>query len=77
MEWGCALLKTEKFYSAKEKTKIENILHKYVGKVIYAKGDDAIIEAIGNQEQIKALLEALSKFGVKELVRTGRIAVAY
>ena len=64
-------------YSAKEKTKIESILHKYVGKVIYAKGDDAIIEAVGDQAQIKALLEALDKFGVKDLIRTGKVAVGY
>ena len=64
-------------YPPKEKTKIENLLHKYVGKIIYAKGDVAIIEAVGDQVQIKALLEGLSKFGVKELVRTGRVAVGY
>ncbi|MDP3790089.1 MAG: acetolactate synthase small subunit [Candidatus Omnitrophota bacterium] len=64
-------------YSPKEKAKIESLLHKYVGKIIYAKGNDAIIEAIGDQAQIKALLEGLSKFGVKELVRTGRVAVGY
>jgi acetolactate synthase I/III small subunit len=63
-------------YSVKEKTKIETILHKFVAKLIAHKEDYAIIEAVGDQEQIKQLLEALDQFGVKELVRTGRIAMA-
>ncbi|MBU4376961.1 MAG: acetolactate synthase small subunit [Candidatus Omnitrophica bacterium] len=64
-------------YSPKDKGKIENLLNKYVGKIIYSKGDIAIIEAVGDQAQIKELLEELGKFGVKELVRTGRVAVGY
>jgi acetolactate synthase-1/3 small subunit len=62
-------------YSAKEKTKLEPLMKKYVAKVIYHKADSAIIEAVGDQRQIKDLLEVLQRFGVKELVRTGRIAI--
>jgi acetolactate synthase small subunit len=50
-------------------------MKKYVAKVIYHKADSAIIEAVGDQRQIKDLLEVLQRFGVKELVRTGRIAI--
>ena len=64
-------------YSAKEKTKLEGILNKYVAKIIQHKGDVAIIEAVDEQEKIKQLLQDLSRFGVKELVRTGRVAMAY
>jgi acetolactate synthase-1/3 small subunit len=64
-------------YSAKDKDRLEGIFKKYVGKIIYHKGDSAIIEAVGEQTQIKRLLEELDKYGVKELTRTGRIAVAY
>jgi acetolactate synthase-1/3 small subunit len=64
-------------YSAKEKARLEAIINKYVGKIIQHKGDTAIIEAVGEQQQIKQLLEGLKQFGIKELVRTGRIAVAY
>ena len=63
-------------YSPKEKVKLENLLAKYLGKVIRHKGDTAIIEAVGEQHQIKQLLEELEKIGIKELVRTGRIAIA-
>jgi acetolactate synthase I/III small subunit len=64
-------------YSAKDKAKLESILHKFVAKFVQHKEDSAIIEAVGDQTQIKQLLEELGRFGVKELVRTGRIAIAY
>ncbi|MBM3251665.1 MAG: acetolactate synthase small subunit, partial [Candidatus Omnitrophica bacterium] len=62
-------------YSSKDKTKLENILSKHVAKLIQHKADVAIIEAVGEQAQIRQLLEDLSKFGIKELIRTGRIAI--
>ncbi len=64
-------------YSAKEKTKLESILNKYVAKIIQHKGDVAIIEAADEQEKIRQLLADLGRFGIKELVRTGRVAMAY
>jgi len=60
----------------KDKEKLENALDKYVAKIVSHKANIAIIEAVGDQHQIKQLLEALNKFGVKELVRTGRVAMA-
>lgn len=64
-------------YSPKEKNKIENIVDKYIAKIIRHKGDTAIIEAVGEEAQIKALLDELNRFGVKELIRTGKIAIEY
>ncbi|MBL7151690.1 MAG: acetolactate synthase small subunit [Candidatus Omnitrophica bacterium] len=61
----------------KEKEKLEKLLRKYVAKIVQHKNDTAIIEAVAEQAQIKELLEALEPFGVKELVRTGRVAMAY
>jgi acetolactate synthase-1/3 small subunit len=63
-------------YSPREKAKLEAIFGKFVGKIISHKADTAIIEAVGDQGQIKALLEELDKFGVKELVRTGKLAIS-
>ncbi|MGA2775197.1 MAG: acetolactate synthase small subunit [Candidatus Omnitrophota bacterium] len=62
-------------YSAKDKQKLEAILEKYLGKIIQAKADTAIVEAVGGQDQIKQLLDALGEFGIKELVRTGKLAI--
>ena len=64
-------------YSAKEKTKLEGILNKYIAKIIQREGDVAIIEAVDEQEKIKQLLQDLDRFGIKELVKTGRVAMAY
>jgi acetolactate synthase-1/3 small subunit len=63
-------------YSPKDKAKLEAVFGKFVGKIISHKADTAIIEAVGDQEQIKALLEQLGKFGVKEMVRTGKLAIS-
>ncbi|MBU0548336.1 MAG: acetolactate synthase small subunit [Candidatus Omnitrophica bacterium] len=62
-------------YTIKDKQRLEDLFKKYVGKIIQVKGDTAIVEAVGDQAQIKQLLEVLSEFGIKELVRTGRLAI--
>lgn len=62
-------------YNAKDKSRLENIFNKYVGKIIQSKGDTAIVEAVGDSVQIKSLLEELNKFGIQELVRTGKLAI--
>ncbi|MCX5696651.1 MAG: acetolactate synthase small subunit [Candidatus Omnitrophica bacterium] len=61
--------------AAKEKAKLEGLLHKYVAKLIQHKTNTAIIEAVGDQEQVKQLLEGLKEFEIKELVRSGRMAI--
>lgn len=63
-------------YSAKKKSKLESLAKKYAAKIVQRSGNTVIVEAVGEQEQIKQLLEGLNKFGVKEFVRTGRIAMA-
>jgi len=63
-------------YAPRDKAKLEAIFEKFVGKIIHHKDDIAIIEAVGDQDQIKALLTELDKFGVKELVRTGKLAIS-
>jgi len=64
-------------YSARNKARLAALLKKFTAKLIPGKADSAIISAVGEQTQIKQLLEELSKFGIKELVRTGKIALAY
>ena len=64
-------------YSAKDKARLEHLVDKYVGKIVQHRTDAAIIEAVGDQHQIKQLLDGLAEFGLKELVRTGRVAMAH
>ena len=63
-------------YCVKDKAKIEAVLNKYQAKILERKADMAIIEAVGAGEQIKQVLHDLAQFGIKELVRTGRIALS-
>ena len=61
--------------AAKDKPKLEKLLKKYMAKLIQRKRDLAVIEAVGDPAQIKLLLESLEQFGIKELVRTGKLAI--
>jgi len=63
-------------YEPKDKGHLESIFNKFVGKIIHHKANTAIIEAVGDQHQISELLEELNKFGIKELVRTGKLAIS-
>lgn len=60
----------------KGKAKLEALLKKHIGALAQCKDDTAIVEAVGGQQEIKALLEALQPFSITELIRTGRIALA-
>lgn len=60
----------------KDRQKLERLLSKFTAKLIPCKGDTVVVEAIGEQGHIKQLFEALTPFSVKELVRTGKIAIA-
>ena len=63
-------------YASKDKPKLEAIFKKFIGKIVYHKADMAIIEAVGDQHQINELLKELNKFGIKELVKTGKLAIS-
>jgi len=63
-------------YSQKDKSMLDGMLAKIGAKSIQRSGDTAIIEMMGEQDEIKELLDSLKQFGIKELVRSGRIAIA-
>ncbi len=63
-------------YSSKDKARLDSVLNKIGAKAVQCGSDTAIIEMIGDQDEIKALLEGLKQFGIKELVRSGRIAIS-
>ncbi|MDP8292356.1 MAG: acetolactate synthase small subunit [Candidatus Orphnella occulta] len=44
-------------------------------KIIQTKEDSIVVEIVGSQDEIDKLLNALNKFEIKEMVRTGRIAM--
>ena len=63
-------------YSAKDKAKLDSVLNKTGAKAVQRGDYGAIIEIMGDQDEIKALLDGLKQFGIKELVRSGRIAIS-
>jgi len=63
-------------YSAKDKSRLDSVLNKTSAKAIQRANDSAIIEMMGDQNEIKGLLDGLKQFGIKELVRSGRIAIS-
>lgn len=64
-------------YSPKNKAKLDNTVGKCVAKIVQRKSDAAIIEIVGEQAQVKQILEELGQFGIKELIRTGKIAMTF
>ncbi|MDP8292940.1 MAG: acetolactate synthase small subunit [Candidatus Orphnella occulta] len=44
-------------------------------KIIQTKEDSIVVEIVGSQDEIDKLSNALNKFEIKEMVRTGRIAM--
>lgn len=63
-------------YSSKDKSKLDGVLNKTGAKAIQRLDDTAIIEMMGDQDEIRELLNSLKQFGIKELVRSGRIAIS-
>ena len=63
-------------YSSKIKTRLAKLLKKHVAKIVQTSRTSAIIEAVGDQAQIKGILEELIPYGIQELVRTGRVAMS-
>lgn len=63
-------------YVSKDKAKIEGILDKAGARIIQRGDTTAIIEMVGAQEAIRELIEQLKPFLIKELIRSGRIAMA-
>ncbi len=62
--------------AAKDKRRLQAVLKKFVAKIVWQRAGCVVVEAVDEQEDISRLLEALRGFGVSELVRTGKIAMA-
>ena len=63
--------------AAEEKTRGElmNIVQIFRANVIDVSRKTHIIEVIGSEEKVNALIELLQPIGIKEIVRTGRVAM--
>jgi acetolactate synthase I/III small subunit len=73
---GRELILVKVKYVSKDKSKLDAVLDKTSAKAVQKSKDTAIIEMMGDQEEIAELLSGLKQFGIKELVRSGRIAIS-
>lgn len=62
-------------FSKESKTKITSLVHKYKAELLEIREDLAILEICAESEKVKSFLEELKIFGIKELMRTGRVAM--
>jgi len=58
------------------KPKVIKLLKKYNVNTVKSYADHITVEMIGDPEHVDGLLRDLQEFGIKEMVRTGRIAMA-
>ena len=54
---------------------IEDVAHRYGAVVAQARGTHIVVEKTGTEEEISSLFLLLEPFGIKEFVRSGRIAI--
>ena len=62
--------------TSKNKDEVKKILKETSAKIIDERKSILTVEVSGSKEDINTLFERLAKYRIKELVRTGRIALA-
>jgi acetolactate synthase-1/3 small subunit len=60
---------------AATRTQVVDTIQLFKAKVVDVTTDALVIEATGNTDKLRALLDVLEPFGVKELVQSGMVAV--
>ncbi len=58
------------------KNKVANYLEKHHARVLYSTASAVAVEFVGDPEHVLKLLDGLKEYGVKDMVRTGRVALA-
>jgi acetolactate synthase I/III small subunit len=59
-----------------DRGRIIEIVDVFRGKIVDVDHDSLTVEVSGSPDKLDAMLELLSAFGIRELVRTGQIALA-
>lgn len=58
-----------------QRTEIRELVKIFRGRVVDVAPQEVIVEISGQEKKIEAFIELMRPFGIKELVRTGRIAM--
>lgn len=61
---------------ASSRSEILRIVEIFRGSIVDVNPKTYTVEATGNEEKVKALIGLLRPFGIKEIVRTGKVAIA-
>jgi acetolactate synthase-1/3 small subunit len=61
--------------NANTRTEINQIVEIFQAKIVNVGEDSMIIEMTGESAKVEGILKLLEKFGIQELVRTGKIAM--
>ncbi len=62
--------------SAETRSEIMQIVDIFRAKIVDVSADSVMVEATGDEEKLISLYNLLKPFGIKEMTRTGRIAMA-
>jgi acetolactate synthase-1/3 small subunit len=62
--------------SAETRSEIMQIVDIFRAKIVDVSSDSVMVEATGDEEKLGSLYNLLKPFGIKEMTRTGRIAMA-
>lgn len=57
------------------RAEIMQIVDIYRAQIVDVALDSLIIQAIGSEDRVNSLIELLSNYGIREMVRTGRVAI--
>jgi acetolactate synthase-1/3 small subunit len=60
---------------SRSRSEIMQITDIFRGRIVDVAEKSIIVEITGDEEKIAALVEMLKRFGIKELVRTGKVAL--
>lgn len=69
-----ALLKVSATNPLKRR-ELDDLVELYNGKIVYVDKDSIIIQKTGREEEIDSMINLLKPYGIKEIVRSGRIAI--
>jgi len=62
--------------TTKNRSEVVQIVDTFKAKIVDVNPETLTVEVTGDQSKIDAVMELLSPFGIREVVRTGRIALA-
>ena len=71
---GLALIKVES--TTNTRSEIMQVVDIFRAKIVDVSAKSVMVEVTGDEEKINALEDLLRPYGIKELVRTGKIAMA-